>query len=67
MACVVLKPGNTLTAEQLTAYSRKSLASYKIPRAIEFSETDLPKSGSGKILKKNLRQRFWVDQQRAVG
>src|SRR5262249_15371557 len=36
MACVVLKPGNALTADQLTAYSRKSLASYKIPRAIEF-------------------------------
>ena len=67
MACVVLKPGNTLTADQLTAYSRKSLASYKIPRAIEFSETDLPKSGSGKILKKDLRERFWVNQQRAVG
>ena len=67
MACVVLKPGNTLTADQLTAYSRKSLASYKIPRVIEFSETDLPKSGSGKILKKDLRKRFWVDQQRAVG
>ena len=67
MACVVLKPGNTLNADELTAYSRKSLASYKIPRAIEFSETDLPKSGSGKILKKNLRERFWIDHQRAVG
>jgi long-chain acyl-CoA synthetase len=67
MACVVLKPGNTLNADELTAYSRKSLASYKIPRAIEFSETDLPKSGSGKILKKNLRERFWVDHERAVG
>ena len=67
MACVVLKPGNTLTADQLIAYSRKSLASYKIPRVIEFSETELPKSGSGKILKKNLRERFWADHQRAVG
>jgi acyl-CoA synthetase (AMP-forming)/AMP-acid ligase II len=66
MACVVLKPGNTLTVDQLIAYSRKSLASYKIPRSIEFSETDLPKSGSGKILKKSLRERFWADQQRAV-
>jgi long-chain acyl-CoA synthetase len=54
-------------ADQLIAYSRKSLASYKIPRAIEFSESDLPKSGSGKILKKNLRERFWVNQQRSVG
>src|ERR1043165_4890496 len=67
MACVVLKPGNSLTADQLIAYSRKSLASYKIPRAIEFSKMDLPKSGSGKILKKTLRERFWVDHERAVG
>lgn len=67
MACVVLKPGNTLTADQLIAYSRKLLASYKIPRVIEFSETELPKSGSGKILKKDLRKRFWVHHERAVG
>ena len=43
------------------------LANYKIPRHIEFSETVLPKSGSGKILKRLLRERFWVGQKRAVG
>ena len=67
MACVVLKPGGTLTADELTAFCRPLLANYKIPRRIEFSATDLPKSGSGKILKKNLRERFWADRQRAVG
>ena len=66
MACVVLKPGKTLSADELIAYCRRSLASYKIPRRVEFSDTELPKSGSGKILKKVLRERFWIHQERAV-
>ncbi len=66
MACVVLKPGKTLSADELIAYCRRSLANYKIPRRVEFSDTELPKSGSGKILKKVLRERFWIHQERAV-
>jgi acyl-CoA synthetase (AMP-forming)/AMP-acid ligase II len=66
MACVVLKPGKTLTVEDLTAFCRRSLANYKIPRRVEFSESELPKSGSGKVLKRELRERFWAQQQRAV-
>ena len=67
MACVVLKPRKTLSADELTAYCRRSLANYKIPRRIEFSDTELLKSGSGKILKKVLRESFWAHQARAVG
>jgi len=67
MACVVLKPGTTLGADELIAYCRRSLANYKVPRRVEFVETELPKSGSGKILKRALRDRFWHDQRRAVG
>jgi len=66
MACVVLKPGKTLTADELIAYCRRSLANFKVPRSIEFSDTELPKSGSGKILKNVLRERFWIHQERAV-
>jgi long-chain acyl-CoA synthetase len=66
VACVVLKPGATLTADDLIAFCRRSLASYKLPRRVEFSETDLPKNGSGKVLKKTLRERFWTHEQRAV-
>jgi acyl-CoA synthetase (AMP-forming)/AMP-acid ligase II len=66
MACAVLKPGAILTADDLIAFCRRSLASYKLPRRVEFSETDLPKNSSGKILKKTLRERFWAHQQRAV-
>jgi acyl-CoA synthetase (AMP-forming)/AMP-acid ligase II len=58
MACVVLKPGEALRADELAVHCRQSLANYKIPRRIEFSESELPKTGSGKILKRILRQRY---------
>jgi long-chain acyl-CoA synthetase len=66
-ACVVLKPGMALGANELTNHCRQFLANYKIPRRIEFSDSELPKSGSGKILKRILRERFWAHEERAVG
>jgi acyl-CoA synthetase (AMP-forming)/AMP-acid ligase II len=66
MACVVLTPGKALTANELVEHCRRSLASYKIPRRVEFLDTELPTNGSGKILKRVLRERFWTDQKRAV-
>ncbi|MGC2076322.1 MAG: AMP-binding protein [Xanthobacteraceae bacterium] len=65
-ACVVWKPGMPLTENELIAHCRQSLANYKIPRRIELSDTELPKSGTGKILKRILREHFWVNQKRAV-
>jgi long-chain acyl-CoA synthetase len=65
-ACVVLKAGTQLTADELIAYCRQFLANYKVPRRIDFSGTDLPKSASGKVLKRVLRERFWVGAERAV-
>jgi len=66
-ACMVLKPGMNITAEALTAHCRARLANYKVPRHLEFSEADLPKNGSGKVLKRLLRERFWAGVTRAVG
>jgi len=56
----------SLSADELIAHCHRSLANYKVPRRVELSDTELPKSGSGKILKRILRERFWVDQKRAV-
>jgi acyl-CoA synthetase (AMP-forming)/AMP-acid ligase II len=67
MACGVLKPGMALSANDLTSHCRQFLANYKIPGRVEFSDTELPKSGSGKILKRILRERFWAHEERAVG
>ena len=66
MACVVTQFGMTLTADDLVAHCRQVLAGYKVPRKVEFLESELPKSGSGKILKRALRDRFWILETRAV-
>ena len=58
--------GDPLSADELIAFCQQSLAKYKIPRRIDFSETELPKSGSGKILKRVLRDPAWARQGRAV-
>ena len=65
-ACVVRNPGMALSENELIAHCRRSLANYKVPRRIELSDTELPKSGTGKILKRIIRERFWADQKRAV-
>ena len=51
---IVLRPGTTATAAEITAYCRENLAAYKVPRAIEF-RTELPKSPVLKILRRELR------------
>jgi acyl-CoA synthetase (AMP-forming)/AMP-acid ligase II len=66
MAVVRLKTGKSLSANELIAHCRRSLGHYKVPRRVEFRDTELPKSGSGKILKRTLREQFWALQLRAV-
>jgi long-chain acyl-CoA synthetase len=53
-AFVVVKPGETLTAEEVIQYCQGKLAKYKVPKSVEFMAS-LPKSGVGKILRKELR------------
>jgi acyl-CoA synthetase (AMP-forming)/AMP-acid ligase II len=43
-----------------------AVAIKEIPRRVEFSDTERPKSGSGKILKRILRERSWAHQERVV-
>ncbi|HEY2151577.1 MAG TPA: long-chain fatty acid--CoA ligase [Vicinamibacterales bacterium] len=54
-ACVALKPGATVSADELVAYCRSGLTEYKVPRAVEIRET-LPMSAVGKILYRVLRE-----------
>jgi long-chain acyl-CoA synthetase len=53
-AIVALKPGHSLTADELCAFCKERLAAYKYPRIIEFRDA-LPKGPTGKILKRELR------------
>jgi fatty-acyl-CoA synthase/long-chain acyl-CoA synthetase len=64
-AVVVPHPGKTLTPEAVIAWAREHLASYKIPRSVSFLP-ELPRTGSGKILKRVLREPFWEGQDRRV-
>ena len=66
-ACIALRDGKEATAEEITDFCRERMASYKVPRSIEFIEGELPKGGTGKILKKQLRERFWKDKTRRIG
>ena len=55
-AFVSLRPGKTATAEELISFCRSQMAAYKYPRQIEFLD-ELPKTVSGKLLRRELRAR----------
>ncbi len=57
-AVVVKRPGSSLDEAAVTAFAREHLASYKVPRSIAWID-ELPKTGSGKILKRELRAPWW--------
>ncbi len=64
-AVVVRRPGSELDAAAVAAYAREHLANYKVPRSCSWMD-ELPKTGSGKILKRELRQPFWEHQSANV-
>ncbi|MFD8502746.1 FadD3 family acyl-CoA ligase [Streptomyces sp. NPDC059687] len=55
-AYVVRRPGAVLTRDDLIAWSRREMANYKVPRAVEFVR-ELPRNASGKVVKGELRGR----------
>ncbi len=59
-AAVVLMPNETATEEDLINFCRERLAHYKCPKSIEFVD-ELPKTGTGKIMKYVLRAPYWKD------
>jgi len=66
VAIVVLKEGEELTAEPLMAFLAERLGKFKLPRMVEFTAGPLPKTGTGKILKRELRETFWQGKARRV-
>jgi long-chain acyl-CoA synthetase len=63
---VVPKPGITLSSDDMIAHCRTLIAGYKLPRSVHIRSDALPKSGAGKILKRDLRAPFWKGQDRQV-
>jgi len=60
-ALVVLKPAAQASESELLGFCRSRLSHYKCPRSFEFVD-NLPKTGTGKILKKDLRKKYWHGQ-----
>ena len=57
-ALVVMKPGVVATDAEILEFCRGNLTHYKCPRTVEFLDT-LPRTGTGKVLKKELRKKYW--------
>lgn len=56
-AFCVLKPGESATEEEVLSFGKQNMAAYKVPRQVAFvTMNDLPKTASGKILKRELRK-----------
>ena len=64
-AVVALVPGGSATEEELIAFCKEQIASYKKPKSIDFID-ELPKNNYGKIVKRELRDRYWSDHRRQV-
>jgi fatty-acyl-CoA synthase len=59
-AVIVLRAGQTLTAEELVTWAREHMAAYKVPHAVEFTDR-LPKSATGKVQWRALQEREFAE------
>lgn len=64
-AVVVRRSEDHPSEEDIIEHARETLAGYKVPRSISFID-EIPRNGSGKILKKELRAPFWAEHERGV-
>jgi fatty-acyl-CoA synthase len=64
-ACIVLKPGHQSTEAAIIGFCKEHLAHYKAPKSVDLLEA-LPRTGSGKIFKKGLRDPYWDQRKKTV-
>ncbi|MBV9450372.1 MAG: AMP-binding protein [Streptosporangiaceae bacterium] len=64
-AVVVAAPGARLTATDVIEFCRDRLAHYQCPTSVDIVG-ELPRSGTGKVLKRALREPYWADRERAI-
>ena len=62
---VVLKPGQKATVQEIIQFCKDRVAHYKAPKSIDFIDA-LPRTGSGKIHKKGLRDSYWKGYEKKV-
>ncbi len=63
-AFVALKPGQTVTEQEIIAFCRERLAHFNCPAAVEFG--DLPKTSTGKVQKYVLREKEWRGREKRI-
>jgi acyl-CoA synthetase (AMP-forming)/AMP-acid ligase II len=56
-ACVVCKPGEMMTEEEVAEYCKEHLGSYKKPKSVDFMDS-LPRNAAGKVLKRMLKEQY---------
>ena len=56
---------NAVTAEEVQDFVRDNMARYKVPRLVEL-DSNMPREDSGKIRKRELRQKYWEDAGRSI-
>jgi long-chain acyl-CoA synthetase len=65
LAVIVARDGQSPTGDELIAHCRERIAGYKVPKRVAFAEA-LPKSGAGKILKREIREQYWRKEERRI-
>jgi len=65
-AFVVVKPGHTLNESALCGFLLQRIAKFKMPRRFQIGDAALPKTGTGKIVKRQLRETFWSGKEKRV-
>jgi long-chain acyl-CoA synthetase len=65
-AVVVLKPGEAMAAREVIDFCGEHMAGYKKPKAVDFVE-ELPVSGYGKILRREVRDAYWQGHSGRIG
>lgn len=64
-AVVVLKPGHRTDEAELIGFARDRIAAFKVPKTVDFV-SDLPRNASGKVLRRELRDKYWSGRDRRV-
>jgi acyl-CoA synthetase (AMP-forming)/AMP-acid ligase II len=64
-AVVVRAPGSDIGPDEIISFCRDRLAHYKCPTSVDYADA-LPRNPSGKILKRELREPYWVGRDRRV-
>jgi fatty-acyl-CoA synthase len=64
-AIAVCKPGQKATEEEIIEFCKAKIAKFKVPKSVEFIDA-LPRTPAGKLLKRELREKYWSEHDKRV-